>query len=329
MKIGDKLVHPERGQVTVTNRKHNPMGNKIEWVATDKSGEEKPLDGTEKNLTEVKTNVFQAEKKRNTKKKKEKEETLEKEEQEIKELAAKKRKERIFKKKIKEVIGSIEGVSDSIRNKEVLRELSIINSEDFDFSKDVVDAIEKWQIDTIKAIRAIPEPKEGKDYTSQFKSLTSEIKGSKVDISGVLSLLSKISSKEIDLSGLSEISEKLDKLDKLAEKIEDTKFEIPRKFIHKDGIKVSVDRVATGVGTSGDTSGTSEDPLIKYKFSDTDDDASPNYYGATDVDGAYYILKQDTSAGTLRYTTGASAYATAWSNRASESYDYLFNVTLY
>lgn len=106
-----------------------------------------------------------------------------------------------------------------------------------------------------------------------------------------------------------------------------------------NGLDVDVTRSAlpTGAATSalqttGNTSLASidagKDPLAKYKIADTDDDASPNYFGFTDIDGNWYILKETVSAGanTYRYAAGTSSYATNWTNRASLSYDYLFNV---
>lgn len=65
-----------------------------------------------------------------------------------------------------------------------------------------------------------------------------------------------------------------------------------------------------------------------YKISDTDDDASPNYYGFVKTDGNWYILKETLVAGanTYRYIKGDSGYATNWTGRTGLTYDYLFNV---
>jgi len=90
---------------------------------------------------------------------------------------------------------------------------------------------------------------------------------------------------------------------------------------------------SNGGGSDIDTSPlakeANQDPLAKYKFADLDDDASPNYYGATDSEGNWYILKEDTSAKTLRYATGDEDYATNWTGRVGLSYGYLFDVTIY
>ena len=67
------------------------------------------------------------------------------------------------------------------------------------------------------------------------------------------------------------------------------------------------------------------DDLAKYKVSDVDDDASPNYFGFMDAAGAWYILKEDTTAKTYRYIAGKTDYTTNWTNRASLTYTY-FNL---
>lgn len=50
--------------------------------------------------------------------------------------------------------------------------------------------------------------------------------------------------------------------------------------------------------------------------------ASPRYYGYIRFDGYYFIMKATTTAGVTAYTfsKGTTAYSTAWTNRASETY---------
>ena len=77
-----------------------------------------------------------------------------------------------------------------------------------------------------------------------------------------------------------------------------------------------------------DTAGAQIDPAIKtptdgYKISQIDD-SSPAYYGFVDKNGAWFIMKED-SSGNYRYTKGASSFSTNWTNRASLTYD-LFDV---
>ncbi len=62
-------------------------------------------------------------------------------------------------------------------------------------------------------------------------------------------------------------------------------------------------------------------PTDGYKISQVDDTTYPAYYGFVDATGAWYIMKEDSSSN-YRYTKGASAFSTAWTNRASQTYDY-------
>jgi len=60
-----------------------------------------------------------------------------------------------------------------------------------------------------------------------------------------------------------------------------------------------------------------------YKVVDIDEAAaSPRYYGYLRQDGYYFIMKATISAGVTAYTftKGTTAYSTAWTNRASETY---------
>ena len=64
----------------------------------------------------------------------------------------------------------------------------------------------------------------------------------------------------------------------------------------------------------------SGDPRTKYAFSNLDDSGDPIYVGYEDKDGGYYIMRFNESTGVADYTKGTSAYSTAWTNRATETY---------
>lgn len=84
--------------------------------------------------------------------------------------------------------------------------------------------------------------------------------------------------------------------------------------------------VMTAVSSSGGGGGGSKDPLEPYKIADIDDDDTVKYYGFTDKNHDWYILKEDTTAKTYRYTTGNEDYPDNWTNRASLTYDYFHNI---
>ncbi len=76
-----------------------------------------------------------------------------------------------------------------------------------------------------------------------------------------------------------------------------------------------------------DGAGNHNNDLSGYKISITDADATPKYYGKERADGAWYIMKEEVSAGNDIYTyaAGDSDFATNWGNRASLSYDTVSN----
>jgi hypothetical protein len=77
-----------------------------------------------------------------------------------------------------------------------------------------------------------------------------------------------------------------------------------------------------------ETTGAINDQLDNYKITDKDDDATPLYYGYTDKNGGWYIMKWVVSAGadTFRYIKGDSDYTTAWTGRAGLTYDYFYTI---
>lgn len=74
---------------------------------------------------------------------------------------------------------------------------------------------------------------------------------------------------------------------------------------------------------SGNIMEIESDPLIKYKSADRDIEGATKYLGYTDVDGNWVIRKDTITA--VRYAFGTSDYPTNWTNRASLTYDYLYN----
>jgi hypothetical protein len=59
--------------------------------------------------------------------------------------------------------------------------------------------------------------------------------------------------------------------------------------------------------------------------SDLDETADPYYYGFVDKDGRWYIMKRDVANGQFRFCNGDDGYILAWTNRATQTYDYYYN----
>jgi len=65
-------------------------------------------------------------------------------------------------------------------------------------------------------------------------------------------------------------------------------------------------------------------PTDGYKISRIDD-STPSYYGFTNKDGAWFIMKED-SSGNYTYATGSTNFASNWASRASLTYGEYFDV---
>ncbi|KKS77883.1 MAG: hypothetical protein UV74_C0002G0011 [Candidatus Woesebacteria bacterium GW2011_GWB1_43_14] len=66
-------------------------------------------------------------------------------------------------------------------------------------------------------------------------------------------------------------------------------------------------------------------PTDGYRISEIDDSVVA-YYGFTNKDGAWFIMKEDTEAGSFRYAKGDSNLASVWDKRKNLKYDYYNNV---
>lgn len=77
-----------------------------------------------------------------------------------------------------------------------------------------------------------------------------------------------------------------------------------------------------------DISGTKIDPAEKYPTDGYNisrvDDSTPAYYGYTDKDGAWFIMKED-SSGNYTYAVGSTDFSTNWDNRGSLDYGEYFD----
>lgn len=96
-------------------------------------------------------------------------------------------------------------------------------------------------------------------------------------------------------------------------------------LIGYDGVNMQVLK-SDSSGVLSVNASISEDPLVLYKASDIDIAADTKYYGFIDKDGNWYIIKEVTTAGTFRFVKGSSGYTTAWTARASQSYDYFYTI---
>ena len=74
---------------------------------------------------------------------------------------------------------------------------------------------------------------------------------------------------------------------------------------------------------AGNASGS--EPTDSYRISEVND-GLVSFYGFTKQGGAWFILQEDTEAGSFRYVKGDANFTANWANRASLNYDYYYNV---
>lgn len=65
--------------------------------------------------------------------------------------------------------------------------------------------------------------------------------------------------------------------------------------------------------------------LGKYYYSDTRTSGSTLYDGYVDRDENWYIRRENTSTGEIRYAVGSGSYPTAFTNRTTQTYKYFYD----
>jgi hypothetical protein len=66
-------------------------------------------------------------------------------------------------------------------------------------------------------------------------------------------------------------------------------------------------------------------PTDGYQIAEIDD-SEVTFYGFTNKEGAWFIMKEDTDSGSFRYIRGTINFPTYWSNRLKLKYDYYNNI---
>ena len=66
-------------------------------------------------------------------------------------------------------------------------------------------------------------------------------------------------------------------------------------------------------------------PTDGYRISEIDDNII-TFYGFTNKDGAWFVMKEDTDTGSFRYSRGNGNFPGSWENRENLKYDYFSNV---
>ena len=67
---------------------------------------------------------------------------------------------------------------------------------------------------------------------------------------------------------------------------------------------------------------------VEHFPTEEDESGDPRYYGLLSHVGSWVIVEHNVASGTFRYVVGKTlaTYKTAWTNRASETYQYLSEI---
>lgn len=68
-------------------------------------------------------------------------------------------------------------------------------------------------------------------------------------------------------------------------------------------------------------------PTDGYKISEIDEEGAFTFYGFTDKDGGWLIMREDTDELNYRYAKGSSDFPSNWTNRENIAYDYYHKIS--
>lgn len=166
------------------------------------------------------------------------------------------------------------------------------------------------KVPTPKVTVNVPEQKEP-NVNVDMQSVVSAIQDLQESLSKLKPQKTKYNSTDI-VNALKELKTSLSKQQKTIYTTS-SQTDIQSSFVNTRGTPVSQD----------------VDLTVGYQIADRDDDTTTKYYGFMKKDGTHYILRETTSGGDFlyRYYNGGTDtnYSTAWTNRASKTYDY-YNV---
>lgn len=220
------------------------------------------------------------------------------------------------------------GIEDLIMAVEGLRETAADKTEDSTYTEQICSELRSLQSAIKDANTAVLKGDKTKDVISAVKQLEKAVKGlkiapvvnvepTKVDLSGIEQQIAAIPDKikipktvipENDYSALeSAIKAVQDSIENLVFPV--AEFPTTVKVTNPDGTDIS------GGSSSGNA-------LSSYYLVQDDDtsSASYEYYGYVKADGSWVIKRVTLATNYAEFDSGASGYATAWTNRSSGSY---------
>lgn len=189
-----------------------------------------------------------------------------------------------------------------------------------DYAKPVVGAVEDLKTALTAAIKGI-------EVSPKVAAPNVKVDAPKIDLSGVEKAMKEIPKaleaaiKKIPQTEIPEtdFTPLASKLDEMLEKLENIDTGVRMKPQTPNVVKVTnVDGSAIG--------GSSTSGISAYTLVQDEETATYEYYGYVKADGSWCIKRVTISTAYSQYVIGATDYTTAWTNRASQTYDDYWDV---
>lgn len=189
-----------------------------------------------------------------------------------------------------------------------------------DFAKPVVGAVNDLKTALTASIKAI-------DIQPQVAAPNVQVEAPKVDLSGVEKAVKSLSKtlegtiKKIPKTEIpkTDFTPLLDKFEEMLAKLGEIDTGVRLKPQTPNVMKVTnVDGSAIG--------GSSTSGISAYTLVQDEETATYEYYGYVKADGSWCIKRVTISTAYSQYVIGATDYTTAWTNRASQTYDDYWDV---
>lgn len=206
-----------------------------------------------------------------------------------------------------------------VKMKEDLSKLASKEDKEYpDYAKPVVEAVEKLE-KAFKKINFSP------NITVDAPPVNVSSPSVNVDLKGVEKEVKKIP-KAFDeaIAKIPQpvIPEQIDRWDEVLEALSGIEVAARLKPQMPTTLKVT-NPDGSDIGGGGGATGTE---LQAYTLVQDDENATYEYYGYVKSDGSWCIKRVTISTNYSEFVIGASAYATAWTNRASQTYDDYWDV---
>ena len=101
-------------------------------------------------------------------------------------------------------------------------------------------------------------------------------------------------------------------------------------LINRKGVSIFGGNSSPGITAIEDNAGNKinpaqSQPTDSYLISEIDD-GEVTYYGFTDHEGGWFIMREDVNEGNFRYSKGENNFQNNWEDRQRLKYDYYYNV---